>query len=105
MIIENYYSKQRTIRLRKAPQDRSRRLWGLWGAVDYTSALQAGKFQNSVVYKQKNVNHLFTVVFTHSLLCNFTVLGNIPSDVVKEFGHTVKENKIKKFLDSVTRTL
>ena len=34
-----------------------------------------------------------------------TVLGNISSDVVKEFGHTVKENKIKKFLDSVTRTL
>ena len=48
-------------------------------AVDNSSALQVGKFHKSVVYRQKNVNHLFTLVFTHSLLCNFTVFGNIPT--------------------------
>ena len=27
---------------------------------------------------------------------------SIPIDIVKEFGHTVRENKIKNFHDSVT---
>ena len=50
-------------------------------------AHQVGNFHSSVVYRQKNVNQLFTVIFTHSLLCNFIVFGNIPNDIVKVWSH------------------
>ena len=64
--------------------------WACGGCRQYFKQASF-QFHSSVVYRQKNVNHLFTVVFTHSLLCNFTVFGNIPRDIVKESGHTLKE--------------
>ena len=100
--MRNLYCSQRTIRLRKAPQDPSRRLWGQLGAVDYTSALQVGKGYSRVAFQLQKFNPLFTLVFTQITAMKFTVFGNILSNIANIESHW--KNFALSF-DSVTRLL